>query len=391
MSTAAVLPSGPLLAAFYFFFLGSMGLMVSYLPLALQERGISLAELSLLLLFPAGVRIMAPTLWGMLADRYALAGPLLRVSAWVSLLAYLPLLSGEAWVVGVGLSCYVFIRIPASVLIDTLAFQKAAASGTSFGRYRLWGTVGYVLATLGGGYLAEAKGASFTVASGLGALLCAALLTLWLPPSRGVPSTALWPALKALAVRRRFLLFMGALMLHTTGQTTYDNFFPVHLEHLGIDRRLIGWSVAGGATCEVLVMAFSGRLMAKVGVERLLIGASLLAAVRWLLNATVTDPTWLVLIQLLHGITFGAWYTAAATWINAEAPREVQASAQGLLSVGSYGFGGILAMLVGMGAGNHGGTTLQFQVCAVFALLAAGLSWGVRVRAASQDSSEAPS
>lgn len=377
MSTSASLPSGRLLAAFYFFFLGSMGLMVSYLPLAMQERGVSLAGLSLVLLFPAVVRIVAPTLWGMLADRYAVGGLLLRASAWLSLLAYLPLLSHDAWVVGVGLSLYVFIRIPASVLVDTLAFQRAEASGTSFGKYRLWGTVGYVLATLGGGYLAEAQGASFTVATGLGTLLCAAVLTLWLPKTSGVPATNLWPALKALASQRRFLLFMGALMLHTTGQTTYDNFFPVHFERLGIERTLIGWSVAGGATCEVLVMAFSGRLMARVGVEQLLIGASLLAAVRWLLNATVTDPTWLVAIQLLHGITFGAWYTAAATWINSEAPREVQASAQGLLSVGSYGLGGILAMLVGMGAGNHGGTTLQFQVCAGAALLAAGLSWGV--------------
>lgn len=367
------LPSPLLLKTFYFVFLGSMGVLVSFLPLALREKGVSLTELSTLLFFPAIIRILAPTLWGYLADRFQLTGTLLRIAAWGSVLAYLPILSNQSVWVGVGLVGFVFFRLPTSVLADALTFQRVARSGGSFGGYRMWGTVGYVLANIGGGYFSEAYGASLTVASGLIFLVIAAVMTHWLPRQAPTPQPSVYPALKAMLSNRTYLLFLTAVMLHTVGQTTYDNYFPLHLDALGMSRHLIGWSVALGATCEVLVMSVSRPLLTRFGAIPVFACASALAVVRWSLNAWVTDPVLLLGIQALHGITFGAWWIAAATYVDEHAPPQIRASAQGLLSVVSYGIGGIVATVIGATIGEHMGSPAQFQTCAGLALCAFAL------------------
>lgn len=373
-STLAGLPSAFLLRTYYLISLGSLGMLVNYFPLLLKERGESMVALSSVLFFAGLARMIAPGTWGFVADRFQATGLLMRLGAWGAVLAYLLLLQPRTWLAGVGLLVFTLFRTPTSILTETIAFKRAEKTGDSYGSYRLWGTVGYILSTLLGGYIAQRFGAWTALAGGLTFQLMTACLTLLMPRIPPAPRLPILPALKQMVSRPAYLVFLASVMCHTVGLTTYDNFFPIHFDRLGLNREWIGWTVGLGASCEVAVMAVSGRLLARFKPGSVLLFANLVGVLRWLLTAWLTRPELLLLTQTLHGITFGAWYICSATWINREAPPEIKASAQGILTMASYGLGGVVATALGSTLGEHFGTPAQFIACAGLALVAGGLT-----------------
>jgi MFS transporter, PPP family, 3-phenylpropionic acid transporter len=353
---------------FYLVYLGGLGAQASYLPLALSDRGMTLGEVSAVLMIPAVMRMIVPAAWGYMADRLGQGKGLLVLACWGMALTYLPILWGGFAFTAVMLGLYSFFRLPIGTLADALTFQRVATTGESFGSIRRWGTVGYVVVVLISGYIAQAVSAAFAVSLGVVLMVATARMSHALPSPPAGERRGLGGALKKLVSERRFLLFLLAVMLHTIGQAAYDSLFPLHLSGLGVDRSLIGWAVALGATVEVGVMSASGWLLRRVSAERLCVVASLVAAARWALNGALTDVTALIAVQALHGVTFGAWYIAAATLADRQAPERLRASAQGLLTVASFGVGGVIAMTLGAFASS---TAALFQVCALLALGAA--------------------
>jgi PPP family 3-phenylpropionic acid transporter len=367
------------MSLFYLVYLGGLGAQASYLPLALSDRGMTLGEVSAVLMIPAVMRMIVPAAWGYMADRLGQGKGLLVLACWGMALTYLPILWGGFAFTAVMLGLYSFFRLPIGTLADALTFQRVATTGESFGSIRRWGTVGYVVVVLISGYIAQAVSAAFAVSLGVVLMVATARMSHRLPSPPAGAKRDLGAALKKLVSERRFLLFLLAVMLHTIGQAAYDSLFPLHLSGLGVDRSLIGWAVALGATVEVGVMSASGWLLRRVSAERLCVVASLVAAARWALNGALTDVTALIAVQALHGVTFGAWYIAAATLADRQAPERLRASAQGLLTVASFGVGGVIAMSLGAFASS---TAALFQVCALLALGAAVIMAAITPRRA---------
>ncbi len=371
------IPTAVDLSLYYFLFLGSLGSVTNYLPLALMERGLSLTGLAAMLSLIPLMRLGAPALWGYVADRFRMTALLLQWVTWLAFLTYIPLLWGGPLVTAVLLLLHWFFRIPGVVLADALAFRRVRLGRGDFGSIRMWGTVGYVAATLSGGYIAEHLGAGRAVESGIVLLLCAAVLTHRLPRAKPSPTPPLGPALMVLARRPAFQAFFVATFFHFIGQSTYDYFFPVHLESLGFPKHLIGIAISLGATMEVLVMWRSRQLIERLGLERVMLGSAVIAMIRWISTAWVTSAWPLVMIQVAHGITFGAWYIAAATWVARTAPREINASALALFSVASFGLGSLAATGLSAWLGELHGTRVLFAASASTSALAAMGYWVV--------------
>ena len=102
------------------------------------------------------------------------------------------------------------------------------------------------------------------------------------------------------------------------------------------------------------------------------------AALRWTLLSQVSESWALVMIQSLHGITFGLWYLSIVKYIQTRAPEHLRASLQSV-SMACMGLG----MTTGYLAGGelfllHGGETLY--KAAAGAALAAALMYGLSFR-----------
>src|SRR6266568_4514284 len=116
------------LASFYFAYFAYAGAFVAYLPLYLAWRGLHAGEIAFLLALPQIARVFAPAAWGWLADRSGAQ----RDIAW---------LIGAMGVLSAG-------AIP---LVEAITLGSLAGQAGRYGPIRLWGSLGFIAAVLGGG------------------------------------------------------------------------------------------------------------------------------------------------------------------------------------------------------------------------------------------------
>jgi PPP family 3-phenylpropionic acid transporter len=144
------------------------------------------------------------------------------------------------------------------------------------------------------------------------------------------------------------LLIMLAGGIVQASHAVYYAFSAIHWQAQGIDGRWFGilWGV--GVVAEVVLFAYAGRALARVGAVTMIgIGAAG-GILRWGLMAT--DPSFAVLLglQLLHGLTFGATHLGTVHAIQERVGADRAASAQALHSALSSGvLMGLTMMLAG--------------------------------------------
>jgi PPP family 3-phenylpropionic acid transporter len=88
----------------------------------------------------------------------------------------------------------------------------------------------------------------------------------------------------------------------------------------------------------------------------------------------------LVLAQILHAATFGAYHAASIAAVHRLFPGRLQATGQTLYSSLSYGLGGGAGLLIAGWSWERLGAAASFSISAAFALAGAALvTWRVRV------------
>src|SRR5690606_23070827 len=132
--------------ALYFSYFAYVGTLSPYLSLYFEASGYSVAAIGLLLAVPQAMRIFAPPVWGLLADRSGLGGRLLVASALLTtvFVILLPWAVAQGQAMTLALLAALFL---ASAGITPIAESTALAlAGGDAGRYgamRLWGSVGF--------------------------------------------------------------------------------------------------------------------------------------------------------------------------------------------------------------------------------------------------------
>src|SRR5262245_43233056 len=140
------------LGLFYFMFFLYVGGYVAYFPAYLAWRGLGAAEIAWIIALPPFVRIIAPTAWGALADRTGWQRGIVAFScaanaACFALLPYMPGFAAIAWLIAAtGVLAAAALR-----LVEVIALAALADQPGRYGPVRLWGSVGFVIAVLGGG------------------------------------------------------------------------------------------------------------------------------------------------------------------------------------------------------------------------------------------------
>jgi PPP family 3-phenylpropionic acid transporter len=166
-----------------------------------------------------------------------------------------------------------------------------------------------------------------------------------------------------LLAQPRFVLFVATASLLQASHAVYNGFSSLHWRAAGISETVIGELWAEGVIAEVLLFSVSGFFVARLGPIGLLMLAGICGVVRWTVLAQTTDMTALVVIQLLHAITFGAVHLGAMHFVARNAPPGLSATAQGIYASSS----GLAMGLAMIGAGS---LFASFQGKAFFAMAA---------------------
>jgi PPP family 3-phenylpropionic acid transporter len=351
-------------ALFYLSFYAANAVYIPFLSVFYAERGLSGREIGLLFAIgPLVALLLAPALTS-LADRRGWQLGLLRLglAGTAGGLLLLPLTPSFAALLVVSAALAV-MSSPVIPLADGLIAQIAARRDLSYGKMRLWGSVGWVIVPTLGGILWQQVGlvAMFPVA----ALFLLATIPLVGQLGDTAPSetpTSRPPSRPG--GDRRFLLVLVGCFLFGLGLSTSVTFAAIYLAGVG-GQTLVGGFSGLAALSEVPVMQGSERIMRRLGGPRTLLLACLMMAGAYLVLALVAHPILLLGAALLRGVGFGLFTPTIIRLIAGWAPPGRTATYQGWLNAALWG----LAPLV---AGPLGGTIYDAAGAPAVFLIATG-------------------
>jgi PPP family 3-phenylpropionic acid transporter len=359
------------LSGYYFFYFAFIGAFSPYFGLYLQSLSFSAWDIGLLMSQMQLMRLFGPYLWGALADRLARRVPIIRLAGVLSLIgfsAFFFVRSFDAFLLAMAvLSFFWSAALP---LVETVTFDHLREEPARYSRIRLWGSVGFIVAVMGTGALLDhlaLPSLLWVIVATLSGILLYALVVPEAPAH--VHFTEHPPVGEILRQPRVRALFASCFAMSAAHGALYI-FYSIYLADHGYSKSLVGglWSL--GVLAEIAVFYYMSRLMRRFGLRSILLASFAAAVLRFLMIGWgVESLTVIVLAQLLHGLTFGAYHAAAITAVNGWFPGRSQARGQALYSSLSFGAGGLLGGLLSGWMWDGIGAALTFTLSAVFALL----------------------
>ena len=362
------------LSAFYFFYFAMLGATAPFLPLYFQHLGFAPARIGELVAIPMLMRCVAPNLWGWLGDH---SGQRLRIVRFGAVCTFLSLSlifidQSYAWLALVmALHAFFWHAVLPQFEVITLAHLREQSA--RYSEIRLWGSIGFVLAVVGLGWLFQ----HFSLGLYPWVLLMIiggiALSSFWVPNATPLNHGELPGSGGFLAQLRRpgVLAFYLCVGLMQVSHGPYYTFLSIHLEALGYSRLVIGLLWALGVLAEIILFLFMARLLARFSLRQVLAASFLLAALRWLLLGNLAEHLGVLLFaQLMHAATFGSFHAAAIHFIQRSFGAAQQGQGQALYA-SLAGVGGALGALYSGYSWNSLGSAWTFAIASLAALLAA--------------------
>ena len=340
---------------------------MTFLPAYLRELGLSGREISTVFAVPPLLAMVVPLAWATLADRTHRHARVLRIVVGGAWLCFVPMLFARSFAaILASWALYAMFAVAVGGLADALAVARVRA-GAVYGRMRLWGSVGYVIAVVLVGALLSARGRPADRLVPLAmwlALGCAFAAALRLRGA-GEPSTRPRAAeVKALLADPRLRVLLVIAALHWICLAPYNVYFGVFLHDLGLPPLSWGLAYSTGVVMEVFVLMTFHRLQVRFRLETLLAAAFAVSVVRWLAIAGLRAPGALIALQALHGMTFGMFWSAAIALIAATVPASLRATGQALLVI-SINLGGALGNAITGRIYDAYGSRLLFLLAAI--------------------------
>jgi nucleoside transporter len=295
--------------------------------------------------------LLAPFFVGMIADRYFNSERVLAVCHLLG--AGLLFFASTAVDFGVLfwiLFVYALAYNPTLALVNAVSFNQMSDTGKQFPAIRVFGTLGWIAAGLLVGTLGvEASATPMRIAAVASLALGLFALTLPKTPPRSRGETTSLKAILGLdALRlmkeRSFAVFCIGSLLICIPLAFYYNFTNLFLNEMGIENAA-GKMTLGqvSETVFLLVMPF---FFVRLGVKKMLLAGMAAWALRYVLFA-LGNPAELVWMYyfgiILHGICYDFFFVTGQIYVDKVAPASLRASAQGFITLITYGLG----MLIG--------------------------------------------
>lgn len=299
---------------FFFFKYMGQGVLYPFLVLYLNDKGISGAELGLLLtLLPLGKVFVAPVL-SYLSDLYRLHKPMLIASVFFNALGGYLLFRSES-VFSTYLLAVSLIALGESVSDTfgvTLTMDYLAPKGrqTDYGKWRLWGAVGYMAGAIFLGLFvleSNLKIVPFVFAlANLGAMLIAFMH----PPASAKKPQDWLGGFKMLREVKGFLLLLTGCVFSGLTFNIIQSYYSVYMVELGAASWMVGLGVGLQVIVEIILSANTKKITDRFSLRHVYLLGFFMLPIRVALYLLNRNPVIGLLIQNLHGfIIFGAFIT----------------------------------------------------------------------------------
>ncbi len=366
------------LSGFYFFYFAALGALVPFWGLYLQGLGLSALAIGELMAIIMATKVVAPNVWGWIADRRGSRMPIVRLASLLSLLIFSGMFIAEGfWGIALVMTLFSFFWNASLPQMEVVTFTYLGSRLRRYATVRLWGSVGFILAVLALGALVERVGTGVVPQLVLLLYLGIWLSSLLTPEPVSVRHKEGPPvSLVGLLRRPEIIAFLAVCFFMQLSHGAYYAFYSIYLTAAGYSGAEVGALWAWGVFMEVLVFLGMHRLLGRFGARRVLLASLAVAVLRWLLiGGFIEDTAVQIVAQAMHSATFGAFHASAIHLVHHYFTGRTQGRGQALYSSLSFGAGGALGSLSSGMLWSSAGAAVAFRLSSVAAALGWLVAW----------------
>lgn len=326
-----------LLGSYYFFYFGLVGVYIIFMPKVLLDLGYPPFEVGIIYASAPFMRFLLPFIFkhflSLTPDIYKFS---LILSFVITLLFIFTI--DEFWVYLISNLLFggaMGISLP---YVETIAISSL--SKKSYGKVRLWGSLGFMAISLWLGLVLQTSTQALYYLSAMAffTLIFGFTLTQFDNSPHSSPSEDSTFSLK------RYWVFWVAIFLMQVGFGGFYNFFTIYETSHGISLEMVSWMWSFGVLCEIFMLYFQGALLQR-NLLNILKFATLITAIRWLLLFFFPDEVLVTFAsQSLHAFSFALYHTASITYIYSLYTQKKLAQ-QFFLGI-AFGLGGSVGAIV---------------------------------------------
>lgn len=330
----------------YFFQFAGVGIFFTFINIFLHDAGLSGTQIGVINMLSALSGMLGATLWGYLSDRTGQTRLILMTGALcTAVVAQLYPLAHSFPGFVIFSSLFGFFNAAVSTLVDSLTLALLGSHREDYGRYRIGGSLGYILATFLSGLIFERTGLSilFPVYGLSGLALAIAAFAL---PSRSIQRETQHTGSIAAMIRmpawQTVVICVFLIWLAMSGS---GNFLNIAIRNVGGTDSLVGLVFMFSAVVEMPFQIYFGALVRRFGARRLSWIATFGFIVRFFLYSRMGPPGWAMAGSAFAGPSFVLFWNSTINQANRMAPPELAATAQGLI-VSTTSLGSVVGALL---------------------------------------------
>ena len=353
-----------------------------FLSLFLDGKGLTAAQIGVVIAGMAVARVLFSPFWGHLADTTIGRRAALRFGTLGGGIAALALFAVDGYP-AIVIAAFALAGVAATIgpNVDAIALEYLGDERMSdYGRIRGWESLSYAATCLLVGLVLEQVGIRWSMPIyALASVAVFAWASAAIAPDRPEHKAEHGRLGAVGAVFReapRFWVFLLAMLFVWTGFSAAWNFIGLKIAEGGGGALLVGLGAALGGLVEVPVMRLSSRLAKRYGLRPVYVAGCVVYAFGFMLWGLVEDPRIVSFLTVFEGVGFSLLFTTAVVVIGRMLPSTLYSTGQSL--AGTVGFG--IAPIVGAGIGgwvfDRFGTTTLYLGASVLALVGGVVAWG---------------
>ena len=365
------------LSGFYFFYFASLGALIPYWGLYLKTLGFGAVEIGELVAIIMATKIIAPNIWGWIADHTGRRMQVVRLACLLATLAFAGVFLWKGyWWLALVMAVFSFFWNAALPQFEATTLTHLGSQTHRYSSIRLWGSIGFIAAVAALGFMFDRLGNQW-----LPVVLVVLFAFIWLS-SLLVPENAAGhrslehTPMREVLSRPVVLSLLAVCFLIQLSHGPYYTFYSLYMAEHGYSKTAIGQLWALGVVAEIVVFLRMHIWLPHYGARNLLLLAAILTAVRWCLLAWFPDKLWLMIFsQSMHAASFGLYHAVSIHLIHQLFHGRNQGRGQALYSSLSFGAGGALGSFVAGYLWAGFGPEQMYVAAAAVAVIAVIVAW----------------
>lgn len=358
------------LKMFNFLMYGAIGVYSTFFALYLKNIGMSNIEIGALLSGGPVVSLIANPIWAYWSDRLQnnrLILIIASIGAFV-IMQGIFMMQSESLIYAAMLGFFLF-QSPLFIQSNSLVLSVIEGTAYKFGSFRQWGSLGWAICAAAAGPIIGRIGIGqlwiiFDVI-----MVLSILFAFFLPRGKGSRKQEKKfsnDGYRRVFMNRQFLALLLIGVFVSVPNIINQTFVGLHIKDLGGSDSAVGWSIFATAILEAPVFLLLDRYLKND--TRSMIAwmavVSLLYSARWLLMSMTDSPVGIIGIQLMHCVTFGAYYYIGTRLTTRLIPHEYLSTGQAVYGLSWSGASGIIAGTLGGWMFQELGTRILYQISA---------------------------